>query len=96
MLIPASRPRDNRIGIRGDGDICTLPPEYHNTLYCNTSDTGVMSSSGTVAVSMSDREVVGALKYRPRTKGREDGGAGNGSGGAEGGGGVRGKTRLVN
>ena len=55
-----------------------------------------MSSSGTVAVSMSDREVVGALKYRPRTKGREDGGAGNGSGGAEGGGGVRGKTRLVN
>ena len=88
MLIPASGTRDNVIGIRGDGDICTLPPEYRHPLYRKCYDTGAMSVGGTVAGSMSDMAVVGAGQYRPRTRGREDGGVGNGGGGSDGGGGV--------
>ena len=63
-------------GVRGGGDIRTLPLEYHCPVYRNLSDTGAMSGCGEMVGGASETLVVGKYWNQPWTRGREGGGGG--------------------
>ena len=61
--VPASG-QGNVVGVaQGGGDIHPPPPEHCGTVYCDSSDTGAMPDSGTVAGITGILTVVGAGWY---------------------------------
>ena len=71
VLINASRSRYGGDGIIGDGDICTLLPEFHSPVYHDSYDTGYISGGRMADGSMGNTSVVGAGRSKHRPMERE-------------------------